>query len=160
MYDSPSSSDLTLAGTSGTTIHNVADGQVDSDAATYGQVQRSGTQATAAAATYTDAKLRDFSSTLAVEADRFRYEMRTELKRQDRRIDRQGAMSSAMLNMASSTGGLNGANRLGVGIGFQGAQQALAVGYQRTLSPRAAFSLGGAFADGESSAGVGFGLGW
>ena len=33
----------------------------------------------------------------------------------DKRFDRQGAMSAAMMNMALSTNGLAGQNRLGVG---------------------------------------------
>ena len=76
------------------------------------------------------------------------------------RIDCQGAMSSAMLNMASSAGGIRTANRVAVGVGFQRGEQALAVGYQRAISDRANITIGGAFTDKEASGGVGVGFGW
>ncbi|MFP3822516.1 hypothetical protein SB658_27865, partial [Bacillus sp. SIMBA_008] len=40
-------------------------------------------------------------------------------RRQDKRIDRQGAMNAAMLNMATSAAGVRTPNRVGVGVGFQ-----------------------------------------
>jgi trimeric autotransporter adhesin len=46
----------------------------------------------------------------------------------DKHIDRQGAMSAAMMNMALSTNGLRGKNRVGVGAGLQGQESAIAVG--------------------------------
>ena len=82
------------------------------------------------------------------------------LRHQDRRIDRQGAMSAAMLNMATSAAGVRTQNRVGVGVGFQGGESALSLGYQRALSERATVTLGGAFSSDDSSVGVGAGFGW
>jgi autotransporter adhesin len=90
----------------------------------------------------------------------FRTETERRFLDQDRRIDRQGAMSSAMLNMATSTAGIRTDNRVGVGIGFQGGEKALSVGYQRALSDRATITIGGAFSGDEKSVGVGAGFGW
>src|SRR5690606_36105509 len=52
------------------------------------------------------------------------------LHRQDRRIDRQGAMGAAMLNMAINAAGSNSPRgRIAVGAGFNGGEQALSIGY-------------------------------
>lgn len=79
---------------------------------------------------------------------------------QDRRIDRQGAMAGAFAGMAMNTAGLAGRNRVGVGVGVQGGEQALAVGYQRAISNRASVSLGGAFSSSEKSVMGGAGFSW
>jgi autotransporter adhesin len=62
--------------------------------------------------------------------------------------------------MATSTAGIRTRNRVGVGVGFQGGERALSVGYQRAVSERAAVTIGGAFSGKEKSAGVGVGFGW
>ena len=81
------------------------------------------------------------------------------LQHQDRRIDRQGAMGSAMLNMAiNAAGSQSPRGRVAVGAGFQGGEQALSIGYGRRIGQRASFSLGGAFSGSEKSAGIGFGV--
>lgn len=81
------------------------------------------------------------------------------MRDQGKRIDRNGAMSAAMLNMAiNASGGSSERGRLAVGAGFQGGEEAVSVGYGRRLGRRGSFSLGGAFSGSESSAGVGFGL--
>ncbi|MCY1459693.1 hypothetical protein D9M71_771860 [compost metagenome] len=70
-----------------------------------------------------------------------------------------GAMTSAMTNMAMNAAGGQSANgRVAVGVGFQGGEKALSVGYGRRLGSRGSFSLGGAFGGGEKSAGMGFGM--
>ena len=78
----------------------------------------------------------------------------------DRRIDRQGAMGAAMLNMATSAAGIRTQNRVGVGVGFQGGESALSVGYQRAINDRATVTFGGALSGDEKSVGVGAGFGW
>jgi autotransporter adhesin len=81
------------------------------------------------------------------------------LGKQDERIDREGAMNAAMMNMA-----INAANsrsehgRIGVGAGWQNGETALSVGYSKQIGERASFSVGGAFSSDDSSAGVGFGI--
>jgi autotransporter adhesin len=79
----------------------------------------------------------------------------------DRRIDRIGAMGTAMSMMTSSMSAVRGQNRVAAGIGAQGSEQALSVGYQRVIeSTNAAITLGGSYSGGESQVGVGIGFGW
>ncbi|HSX63320.1 MAG TPA: YadA C-terminal domain-containing protein, partial [Pseudoxanthomonas sp.] len=90
--------------------------------------------------------------------DRFA-DVDSRFNRQDRRIDRMGAMSSAMLNMAiNASGSASPRGRIAVGAGFQGGEQALSIGYGKRIGQRASFSLGGAFSGSEKSGGIGFGL--
>src|SRR3546814_5859237 len=79
----------------------------------------------------------------------FQGEIDHRLAEQDRRIDKQGAMGAAMLNMATSAAGIRTQNRVGVGVGFQGGESALSVGYQRAISDRAVITIGGAFSGDE-----------
>ena len=81
------------------------------------------------------------------------------LRQQDQRIDQQGAMNAAMVNMAiNAAHSRSDRGRLGVGAGFQNGESALSVGYSKQIGERASFSLGGAFSSDDSSAGVGFGI--
>ena len=81
------------------------------------------------------------------------------MHRMDRRIDRQGAMGAAMLNMAiNAAGGRTERGRLAVGAGTQGGREAVSIGYGRSIGQRASFSLGTAFSGSERSAGIGFGI--
>src|SRR3546814_450775 len=114
------------------------------------------TQTLSSANAYTDAKFAAWDDTFAA----FQGEIDHRLAEQDRRIDKQGAMGAAMLNMATSAAGIRTQNRVGVGVGFQGGESALSVGYQRAISDRAVITIGGAFSGDESSVGVGAGFGW
>ncbi len=105
---------------------------------------------------YTDQQVARFSHGL----DEFRMEMDDRFHTLDRRIDRMGATSAAYAGLAANTAGLGGANNIGVGIGSQGGQQALAIGYRRAIGARASVSLGGAIAGGESSVSAGAGFSW
>jgi autotransporter adhesin len=78
----------------------------------------------------------------------------------DKRIDRSGAMQTAMSMMTASAAGIRTDNRLAVGSGSQNGHAALSVGYQRAVGDRASVTLGGAFTNGESSVGLGYGVGW
>ena len=85
--------------------------------------------------------------------------MNHRFSQQDRRIDKQGSMSSAMLNMAiNAAGSQSPRGRVAAGVGFQGGERALSVGYAKRIGERASFSLGGAFSGSEKSAGMGFGV--
>ena len=117
-------------------ITNVAAGTAATDAANVGQMQAGDAATLTAANSYTDTTAtQTLTSANAYTDSRFaamddNFEnFRTETDRrfldQDRRIDRQGAMSSAMLNMATSTAGIRTENRVGVGVGFQGGEKAL-----------------------------------
>ncbi|MDR0184696.1 ESPR-type extended signal peptide-containing protein [Lysobacter arvi] len=92
--------------------------------------------------------------------DELHREMDDRFSIQDERIDRMGAMSSAMSMMTASLGGLHTQNRAAVGTGFVNGEKALSVGYQRAMSDRANFSLGGAFTGDDRSVGAAVGIGW
>ncbi|RYZ72309.1 MAG: hypothetical protein EOP91_08500, partial [Lysobacteraceae bacterium] len=152
-------------------ITNVANGTAATDATNLGQVQAGDAATLAAANTYTNTTATQTLTSANAYTDarfaamddnfeNFRSETDRRFLDQDRRIDRQGAMSSAMLNMATSTAGIRTDNRVGVGIGFQGGEKALSIGYQRALSDRATITVGGAFSGDEKSVGVGAGFGW
>lgn len=48
--------------------------------------------------------------------------------------------------------------RLAVGLGTQGGQGAISIGYGRRVGSTGSFSIGASFASGESSVGAGFGI--
>jgi hypothetical protein len=82
-------------------------------------------------------------------------------KKLDRRIDRMGAMTAAYGQMAFSAAGVESPNRVGVGIGTQNGQAALAVGYSHQLSKNLNLSFGAAAASGgDVSVGGGLAVGW
>ncbi|MCD9006525.1 YadA-like family protein, partial [Luteimonas sp. XNQY3] len=148
-------------------VTNVAAGIQATDAANVGQVQAgvaearayadtTATQAVSTANAYTDQKFDAWGQNL----DTLRGDVERRFYDTDRRIDRQGAMGAAMLNMATSAAGIRTQNRVGVGVGFQGGESALSVGYQRAISERATVTFGGALSGDEKSVGVGAGFGW
>ncbi|NZA26907.1 YadA-like family protein, partial [Luteimonas sp. SJ-92] len=137
-------------------VTNVAAGTSDTDAANVAQVRSTATETLSSANAYTDAQVAAWHDNF----DAFQGDVERRFHDQDRRIDRQGAMGAAMLNMATSAAGIRTQNRVGVGVGFQGGESALSVGYQRAISDRATVTLGGAFSGDEKSVGVGAGFGW
>ena len=113
------------------------------------------TQTLTAANAYTDNRFTAWDEQLT----RMRGEMDWRIAQQDRRIDRQGAMSSASLNMAINAGGSQSPRgRIALGVGFQNGEQALSVGYGKRIGKSASFSLGAAFSGDDKSGGVGFGI--
>jgi autotransporter adhesin len=173
VYDADDQATLTLGGASGTRISNVADGVATTDAANVGQVQsgdaetlasaneytdNTATETLSAANTYTDQRFAELTG-LGTDFEAFRGHVDGRFRQQDRRIDKQGSMSSAMLNMAmNAAGSQSPRGRIAAGVGFQGGERALSVGYAKRIGARASFSLGGAFSGSEKSAGVGFGV--
>lgn len=105
---------------------------------------------------YTDNRINALTQTI----DQFRGEVNQRFQRVDQRMNRIGAMGAAMSQMVMSTEGLSGANRVGVGMGVQNGQSALAVGYSRALSNKARVSLGGSVSGSEASLGMGAGFSW
>lgn len=146
--------------TADATVLSSARAHADSGDATTLQSARSyadgtASQAVAAANSYTDSRF----EAVDLQFDGLRREMDDRFTRQDRRIDRMGAMSSAMLNMAvNAAGSQSNGGRVSVGAGFQGSEKALSIGYGRKLGARGSFSLGGAFSGSEKSGGIGFGV--
>jgi hypothetical protein len=118
-------------------------------------VQAGNAATLASANAYTDSRLQAWNDQFTQLSD----QLGQRLNHQDQRIDRQGAMNAAMMNMA-----INAANsrsdrgRIGVGAGWQNGENALSVGYSKQIGTRASFSLGGAFSSDDQSAGVGFGI--
>lgn len=185
-YDDADNAAITLGGSDGTVISNVADGMATGDAVNRGQLDATaagtlgsanahadaGDAATlASASTYTDTvAVQTLESANAYtdsvfaqfngELDTFRTDVDRRLQQQDRRIDKLAAMSGAYAGMAMNTAGLAGANRVGVGVGTQNGESAMAVGYQRAIGNRASVSLGAAFGGGESSVMGGAGFSW
>lgn len=159
-YDDASKSTMTLQGAGGTRVANVANGTASTDAANVGQVQAGDAATLRSANAYTDSRVNQMLAAPTEAINRLRDDMEWKLRKQDQRIDRMGAMTAAMVQMSASASGLRTQNRVAVGAGFQGGEQALSIGYQRAISDRATFTVGGAFSDSESSAGVGLGFGW
>jgi hypothetical protein len=77
----------------------------------------------------------------------------------DQRINRIGAMGTAMMNMAVSANGPQySRGRMAVGVGFQNGESARSVGWGKQIGKTGNFSLGAAFSGNDTSAGVGFGF--
>ncbi|BDU22158.1 YadA-like family protein [Dyella sp. GSA-30] len=138
-------------------IGHVGDGVAVSDAATVGQVTQQTQQAIETAKTYTDTQVGAVNQRL----DQFQTSVDRRFQQQDRRISRVGSMSMAQSQMAANMAGLSGQNRVGVGVGNQSGQAALAVGFQRALSNnRASISVGASASGSETSVGMGGGVSW
>ena len=82
------------------------------------------------------------------------------MNQQDRRIDREGAMQSAMSMMTASAAGIDAPNRLAAGTGFQGGEAALSIGYQHAFGDTKTLTIGASTTDSETTWGVGYGIGW
>jgi autotransporter adhesin len=177
-YDGPARDSVTLGGSGGTRIQNVATGIAPTDAVNVGQMEEQFNQnnaqvraglmkyyeasqdyadagdarTLAASKAYTDQKFAAWN-------DDFTQRMDVRLAKTDRRIDRIGAMGSAMTHMAvnAANGGSMG-GRVAIGIGGQGSQGAVSIGYGKRIGTRASFSFGGSYSGGETTAGAGFGF--
>jgi autotransporter adhesin len=141
-------------------VANVADGTQDTDAANVRQVEAGDARTLSQSKAYTDARFEEALKAPMAAIDDLRGEVGERFREQEQRIDQMGAMNAAMLNMATSAAGIRTPNRMAVGVGWSGSEQALSVGYQRAFSDRMTMTVGGAFSDDESSAGVGLGFGW
>ena len=151
-------------------VTHVAAGTAATDAANVQQMQAGDAQAVATANAYTDTtatqtlssangytdsrvqQLSDQFSGIASEVGR-------RLDLQDKRIDRQGAMGAAMMNMSINAANSRSARgRVAAGVGWQNGESAVSVGYAKSIGERASFSIGGAFSSDDSSAGIGIGV--
>ena len=136
---------------------DAGDAQTLSDAQDYADAGDAETLTAANA--YTDQRFTELTG-LSDSFDAYKGEVDDRFNRMDRRIDKMAAMSGAYAGMAMNTSGLAGKNRIGVGVGAQGGEQAMAVGYQRAIGNRASVSLGAAFGGGEKSVSAGAGFSW
>jgi autotransporter adhesin len=151
-------------------ITNVAAGTQVTDAANYGQIQAAlataktyadaGDKTTLQSANaYTDQKLGNFASTSDLNS--LRNQVNQQFYSVNQRLDRVGAMGAAMSQMAFSTQGINTPNRLGMGMGTYNGQAAMSMGYSHQITPKANLTFGASISGGgESSGGVGLGVGW
>jgi len=147
-------------------VSHVAAGTAATDAVNLQQMQAGDARTLASANAYTDTAAdrtlnsanRYTDSRVQALNDQFSgLDRRLDL--QDRRIDRQGAMNAAMMNMsinAANTRSTRG--RIAAGAGWQNGESAFSVGYAKAIGTRASFSIGGAFSSDDTSAGVGFGV--
>jgi autotransporter adhesin len=174
VYDADDQATLTLGGANGTRVSNVADAVDATDAVNLGQMEagdaetlstaneytdNTATETLSAANTYTDQRFAELTG-MSDSFQSFREQTDRRFQQQDRRIDKLSAMSGAYAGMAMNTSGLAGRNRVGVGVGAQGGEQALAVGYQRAIGNRASVSIAGAFSGDEKSVSAGAGFSW
>ena len=107
------------------------------------------------AKSYTDAKFVAWNDTFT----QYQQQVDKRFAQTDKRIDRIGAMGNAMTHMAvNAANGTSEKGRIAIGIGTQGSQGAVSIGYGKRIGDRASFSLGASFSSGEASAGAGFGF--
>ena|GEM_PF-1685738 len=137
-------------------VHNVAAGEAPTDAVNVTQLNAQRDQAIKAAQVYTDQRF----DAVKQDMDDLRKDVGSRFQQVDRRIDRMAAMSGAYAGMAMNTAGLDGANRVGAGVGSQRGQKAIAVGYQHVIGGRASFSIGGAAGGSDRSVNAGAGFSW
>jgi autotransporter adhesin len=170
-YTDASHATISLDGSGGTVVANVANGTAATDAVNVQQMDTQTQEALSSAETYSDAAVaHGVSSAEAytdqqianVSTDLANFEQQTDARfhQQDRRIDRISAMSTAMVQMAASAAGIDTPNRVGIGVGGTRGQSALAIGYQRALGRKATITIGGSVSSSESSVGAGLGFGW
>jgi len=138
----------------------VAEGAGNPDAGSFREAEAGNAETLSQANAYTDARFEEALKAPMAAIDDLRTEVSDRFRDTDSRIEKMGAMNAAMLNMATSAAGIRTPNRMAVGIGVSGGEQALSLGYQRAFSDRLTMTVGGAFSDDESSAGVGVGFGW
>lgn len=182
-YDTDARDSVTLrGGANGTRVSNVAAGVEATDAANVAQVR----QAEVNSRTYTDTRTaetlresRQYTDTRTAETlreskqytdtrfqevlrgfDDFTAQVDRRLQQTDKRISRQSAMTSAMVQMGINAAGARterGRVAVGMGVSDDG-EAALSVGYSKTFGNRVSVSIGGAFSGGEASGGVGIGF--
>ncbi len=169
-YDDASHATVTLDGANGTQVKNVAAGTAATDAVNKQQMDAGdaatltasksysdtkSSQTLASAKTYTDQKFAAWNDTFT----QYQQQVDRRFAQTDKRIDQIGAMGSAMTHMAVNAANGNSAKgRIAIGVGAQGSQGAVSIGYGKRLGDRGSFSLGASFASGEASAGAGFGF--
>lgn len=133
-------------------ITNVAAGTMPTDAANTAQVNA----AIDTAKSYTDQRFSELQAGL----DRYSRVLDDRFRTVDRRLNGTGAMATAMSQMGTAAAGASGNGRLAAGVGLQGGERAIAVGYATTLgeSERVHFNFGGAATSSQRTVGAGVGV--
>ena len=141
-------------------VVNVAEGTAATDAVNVQQMSNQAAVTLNQANAYTDQQINQIV-TIPMEAiEDLRGDVEDEFRHTDKRINRQGAMTAAMVHMASSAANIQTENRVSVGAGYAEGEEAMAVGYQRLIKRNVSLSVGAAFSGSEQSAGIGLGVGW
>ncbi|KQZ77672.1 hypothetical protein ASD55_07335 [Rhodanobacter sp. Root561] len=159
MYDDAGKATATLGGTDGTQMKNVTDGADPMDAVNKRQMD-AGDAATAAqtlnsSKSYTDSRFATWNDSFT----QYQQQVGRRFAQTDKRISQVGAMGTAMTQMAVNASNGSGPNgRIAIGMGAQGGQGAVSIGYGKRVGDHGSFSLGASFSRGESSAGAGFGF--
>jgi autotransporter adhesin len=135
-------------------ITNVAAGTQATDAANTAQVEAGTQRAIDTARTYTDQRFVDLQTGM----DQFARGVDDRFRAVDRRMNGTGAMSTAMSQMGTAAGGASGNGRLAAGIGYQGGEHAIAVGYATAVGDRVHINFGGAATATQTTVGAGIGV--
>ncbi|QNN70879.1 YadA-like family protein [Thermomonas carbonis] len=113
------------------------------------------TQTLNSAKAHTDVKFAAWNDTFT----QYQQQVDRRFAQTDRRIDQIGAMGSAMTHMAvNAANGDSAKGRIALGVGAQGGQGAVSIGYGKRIGDRGSFSFGASFSNGESAVGGGFGF--
>jgi len=137
-------------------VTNVKAGTADTDAVNVAQMNQASSSATSSANSYTDQQVGNVAKQVAG----MQQQMDDQFRNVNKRISGNNAMSTSMMTMAASLGGIETQNRFGAGTGFSNGSKAISVGYQRAISKRANITVGASVTGGDSSVGVGVGMGW
>jgi len=137
-------------------VTNVKAGTADTDAVNVAQMNQASSSATSSANSYTDQQVGNVAKQVAG----MQQQMDDQFRNVNKRISGNNAMSTSMMTMAASLGGIETQNRFGAGTGFSNGAKAISVGYQRAISKRANITVGASVTGGDSSVGVGVGMGW
>lgn len=149
-YDDSTRTTATLNnGGSATRLRNVDAGIDATDAVNLGQMEAGDRNTLNQANSYTDSRM---SNILSVVDDRF--------EAIEGKLTRMGAMNSAMSMMTASAAGVQSANKVAVGVGFDSGETAIAAGYQKVFRSGAVMTFGASYSGGDTSAGVGVGFGF
>lgn len=135
-------------------ISNVAAGTSATDAATVGQVDASTQKAIDTAQGYTDKRFTDLQTGI----DRFAGAVNDRFQAVDRRVNGTGAMATAMSQMGTASAGASGNGRIAAGVGFQGGERAISVGYATPIGERMHLNFGGAATATQRTVGAGIGV--
>ena len=143
---------LTAAGNAVTTANTYTDTR---EAAIRTDMSAGDAATLASSKAYTDQRFAAWNDTFT----QYQHQVDARFAQTDTRINRIGAMGTAMTQMAVNAAiGASPRGRLAVGVGTQGGQGAISIGYGRRVGSTGSFSIGASFASGESSVGAGFGI--
>lgn len=143
-YDNASKSSITLQGTTGTQIHNVAAATSGNDAVNLSQLQQS----------ETTIQNDDFNA-----ISNLGNQINTEIQNLSHRVDGVGAMSAALTMMASATNGSSDRVSAQAGVGMLNGQPAIAIGLRAQITRRVGIIWGVSHSSGQTMGGLGISVG-